>query len=248
MSRLLWQPILGACCLAGVLPAHCQVLTPNGGEVLRAGSQVTIKWKIVVAHPQNNWDLWYSTTGPNGPWIPIKMDMPVSQTSLVWTVPNTLSSTVRFRIRQDNVTYDTEDISDRDSTIAPSLSASTSEVSITTGGAQELTIDVGATGANSGYWVAGSVTGTKPGIPLGNVVLPLQYDVYTAYTLAAPNSALLQSSRGVLDANGRGKSTFNVPKGLPSDALGVSIHHAFVTYAGTTILGASNAVSVKLVQ
>lgn len=255
MSKLLSRSLLGAglvagvlCGLAGDLQGHCQVVTPNGGEVLRVGSRVTIKWRIRVVHPQNNWDLWYSTTGPNGPWIPIRMDMPVSQTSLVWTVPNTISNRVRFRIRQDNVGYDTYDISDQDSTIAPSLSASTSEVSIITGGSQRLVLDVGATSAKSGYWVLGSLTGTKPGVPLGHVVLPLQYDVYTAFTLAAPNSSLLGSSRGVLDENGRGTAFFNVPKGLPAVALGVSIHHAAITYTGTRILGTSNAVSVKLVR
>lgn len=249
MSMRAWQSCFAAVfCLAAGLNAHCRVDTPNGGEVLRVGSQVTIKWRIVANHPQENWDLWYSTKGPGGPWIPIKMDMPVSQTSLVWTVPNTLSTTVRFRIRQDNTQYDTEDISDRDSTIAPSLSSNTSAVSITNGGSQTLAINVGVGSAKTGYWVAGSVTGTEPGIPLGHVLLPLRYDVYTAYTVAAPNSPVLSSSRGVLDENGQGEATFHVPRGLPAVAMGVSIHHAFITYTGTTILGASNPVSVKLVQ
>jgi hypothetical protein len=249
MSRLAWRWfVVVVCGLAGGLSAHCQVVTPNGGEVLRVGSQVTIQWRIRVAHPQENWDLWYSTKGANGPWIPIKMNMPVSQTSLVWTVPNTPSTTVRFRIRQDNTKYDTYDISDRDTTIAPSLSANRSEVSITTGGTQTLALDLGAKSAKNGYWMAGSVTGTEPGIPRGHVLMPLKYDVYTAYTVAAPNSAVLSSSRGVLDENGRGETTFRVPKGLPAVALGVSIHHACITYTGTKILGASNPVSVKLVR
>jgi len=255
MSRLVSQSLLGAslaasalCCFAGNLLAHCQVVSPNGGEVLRVGSQVTVSWRIRIVHPQKGWDLWYSTKGLNGPWIPIKLNMPVSQTSLVWTVPNTISTTVRFRIRQINVKYDTYDISDRDSTIAPSLSTNTTEISVTTGGSQRLDIDVGVKSANAGYWMAGSLTGIEPGVTLGHVLLPLQYDVYTAYTVAAPNSAVLSSSRGVLDENGRGDATFNVPKGLPAAALGVRIHHAFITYTGTTILGASNPVSVKLVQ
>ncbi len=76
----------------------------------------------------------------------------------------------------------------------------------------------------------------------------LNYDAYTAYTVAVPNSALLTSSKGTLDENGRGKATFNLPKGLPREAVGATIHHAFLTYTGTTILGASNPVSVKLVR
>ncbi len=250
MNRLpfLSTPILALLCLAGHVEAHTKLVSPNGGEVLRVGTKVTIRWSIAIQHVQHNWDLWYSTTGPFGSWIKIKMNMPPSQLSLVWTVPDTISSKVRFRIRMDNVGTNYEDISDKDTTIAASLSGDTKQVSVATGGTQTLTLDADTQSAMRGYWVVGSVTGTKPGVPLGGVVVPLRYDFYTDFTVAAPNSTVLSTSRGTLDAKGRGKATFNVPKGLGSAAVGVTIYHAFITFTGTTIHMASNPVSLKLVK
>jgi len=56
---------------AGVpcLQAHVKVIKPNGGEVLAAGSAYTLEWGVIIPHNTKNWDLWYSTTGENGPWI-----------------------------------------------------------------------------------------------------------------------------------------------------------------------------------
>ncbi len=250
MSKLpfLSAPILAVLCLAGHVEAHTKLVSPNGGEVLRVGTKVTIRWSILINHSQRNWDLWYSTTGPFGSWIKIKMDMPPSQMSLVWTVPDTVSTKVRFRIRMDNVGTNYEDVSDTDTTIAPSLTASTTQVSVATGGIQTLTLDADIQSALRGYWVVGSVTGTTPGVPLGGIVIPLRYDFYTDFTVAAPNSSVLSTSRGTLDVKGRGKATFNVPKGLGSAAVGVTIYHAFITFTGTTIHMASNPVALKLVK
>ena len=250
MNRLLsiLTSVLALFCVVGHVEAHTQLVSPNGGEVLRVGTKVTIKWAILISHTQHNWDLWYSTTGPTGPWITIKMDMPSSQLSLVWTVPDTVSTKVRFRIRMDNVGLDYEDVSDKDTTIAPSLSGDVKQVSVSTGGAQTLTLDADSQSALRGYWVVGSVTGTKPGVLLGSIVVPLRYDFYTDFTVAVPNSSFLRTSRGTLDAKGRGKATLTVPKGLGPAAIGVTIYHAFITFTGTTIHMASNPVSLKLVK
>ncbi len=53
--------------------AHLEVDTPNGGETLEVGSVVPITWHITIAHNSQNWDLWYSTQGPDG-WTPIEID------------------------------------------------------------------------------------------------------------------------------------------------------------------------------
>ena len=47
--------------------AHVNLLAPNGGEVLEVDSVFTIRWQILIAHNLQNWDLWYSTVGSNGP-------------------------------------------------------------------------------------------------------------------------------------------------------------------------------------
>lgn len=112
---------VGAALLAATSAfGHTTLDQPNGGEVLPAGSTYTIEWHVVVQHNTLDWDLWYSTTGAGGPWIPIALDLPVgdptagSVHTFAWTVPNDPSGQVRVRVRQDNSSADYEDVSDAD--------------------------------------------------------------------------------------------------------------------------------------
>ncbi len=115
----------GLLALASPSLAHIQLLAPNGGEMLQPGTQFTIQWKILVPHGQQDWDIWYSNSGPNGPWIPVAMDLPPGDTSnnslhsYIWTVPNDPSTEVRVRVRMDNVGTDYYDISDDNLSILP---------------------------------------------------------------------------------------------------------------------------------
>ncbi len=116
-----WGWIL-ACCLAAATPlaAHINLVGPNGGEVLMAGEEVSVNWEIQVQHDLQNWDVWYSTSGANGPWIPIATDLPPgdptsgSQHTFEWTVPADPSALIRLRVRQDNSGMDYLDVSDND--------------------------------------------------------------------------------------------------------------------------------------
>lgn len=54
--------------------AHTALLSPNGGESLVATQPFTIEWTVAVAHQLENWDLWYSLTSSDGPWIDIAMN------------------------------------------------------------------------------------------------------------------------------------------------------------------------------
>jgi plastocyanin len=87
------------------------------------GSVFRIEWKVLIAHETLDWDLWYSTTGENGPWIPVAQDLPAGDIAagvvhtFLWTVPDAQSDEVRVRVRQDNFYTDYEDISDANLTI-----------------------------------------------------------------------------------------------------------------------------------
>ena len=104
--------------VAGPVAAHVRLISPNGGEVFVPGSTVTITWTIQIQHSLQNWDLWYSETGPNGPWIPIVMDLARGSGSVGsiheydWVVPATMTDQGRVRVRMDNVGTNYEDISD----------------------------------------------------------------------------------------------------------------------------------------
>ncbi|MEM7309574.1 MAG: hypothetical protein AAF682_23060 [Planctomycetota bacterium] len=110
-----------ALCLALALPspafAHVELLSPTGGEVLQAGTTAVIQWQVAVEHDTENWDLWYSTTGPAGPWVVVAADLPKGDVStgalhsFAWAVPDTPSLDVRVRVRQDNSDADYEDVS-----------------------------------------------------------------------------------------------------------------------------------------
>lgn len=105
--------------------AHVVVDAPNGGEILEVGSVTTVTWHIAIAHTPQNWDVWYSTRGSEGPWTPIQMDLPPGSGAVGsvhtydWTIPReAVSDQVRVRVRMDNRGTDYEDISDANFTVA----------------------------------------------------------------------------------------------------------------------------------
>ncbi len=113
LAGCVWGVTLFFMLFAGQVHAHVALDFPNGGEVLEAGSVTQIQWHDVVTHGSADYDLWYSTTGPEGPWIVIDSDLPPSG-SYDWVVPDTPSNQVRLRVQQDNSGADYLDISDSD--------------------------------------------------------------------------------------------------------------------------------------
>ncbi len=109
---------------AQAVQAHVDLQYPTGGEILDVGSTVTILWDDVIPHGSANYDLWYSTSGANGPWQEIAADLlfPAGTAYFFdWTVPDTPSEHVRVRVRQDNSGPDYEDISGSDITIVAGI-------------------------------------------------------------------------------------------------------------------------------
>ncbi len=106
---------------------HVRLIVPNGGEQLRVGSVFTVQWTIAIQHTLLNWDLWYSVTGSNGPWIVIEMNLPPGSQGVGslheydWVIPNAVSDQVRVRVRMDNAGTNYEDISDADNSIVRPL-------------------------------------------------------------------------------------------------------------------------------
>ena len=98
--------------------AHVDLITPNGGELLDAGSVFTVAWKIRIAHDRQDWDLWYSTSSSSGPWIEMARDLPPGSGAVGsvhrydWTIPNIVSENTWARVRMDNTATDYYDVSD----------------------------------------------------------------------------------------------------------------------------------------
>ena len=107
--------------LANNISAHVYLDYPQGGESFPAFTIITIQWHIAIPHEQLNWDLLFSTDGGNT-WEPIQMDLPVSQLTYTWVVPDISTSLARISIIQDNVDMDYQDES-MDFTIIPASMA-----------------------------------------------------------------------------------------------------------------------------
>jgi hypothetical protein len=125
-----------------------------------------------------------------------------------------------------------------------------SQVSVSAGGSQPLSIWTGKDNAFLAYFVLGSLSGTTPGIPVGGEVMPLNYDSYTSFTLTNPNSPILTGSFAGLDMFGAGIASFNVPPASSPAYVGLTVHHAFVVFDPSDPDGVgmvSNAVQAEIV-
>lgn len=81
--------------------AHVQLDLPRSGEYFLPGQTITVKWHLVVAHPQNNWDIFMSFDG-GVTWSVLKADLPVIQTEYRWVVPAINTNLAKIKIVQDN--------------------------------------------------------------------------------------------------------------------------------------------------
>ena len=87
--------------LSPLAKAHITLDNPVGGEQLSPGDVIVIEWHITQTHPQNNWDLYYSTDG-GASWLELAIDLSVSQLSYVWTVPDLITAQAKVKIVMDN--------------------------------------------------------------------------------------------------------------------------------------------------
>ena len=75
-----------------------------------------------------------------------------------------------------------------------------------------------------------TLTGTTPGFRIGNLQVPINYDVYTdlALNLTIAGSPAFRGFLGTLDPDGNAQATMTLPP-LPG-LQGRSIHFSFVQY------------------
>ncbi|MCA8964066.1 MAG: hypothetical protein H6838_09555 [Planctomycetes bacterium] len=101
-----------------------------------------------------------------------------------------------------------------------------------TGGTQSFQLDAGVANAGFIYLIAGTASGTRPGLPFQQLQIPLNVDFWFNGSLAAANSAMYANSFGFLDAQGKASASFNFPN-YPAFA-GLSLNHAFVVLDPST--------------
>lgn len=108
------------------------------------------------------------------------------------------------------------------------LVATPSTLSVSTGGAQFLSITAGASYGGMLYLVGGSASGSSPGTTFGASRFPLNIDAYLLFTLANANlGPMLSQTLGSLDASGNANATISVPSGSDPALAGIELTHAF---------------------
>ena len=123
------------------------------------------------------------------------------------------------------------------------------ELSLSSGGTQNLALEAGSAFAGLPYLLLGSVSGTDPGFPVDGLTLPLNVDAYTLLVLNNPNTPPLGASFGTLDALGSAAATFTLPAGTSPALAGTVVHHAYAVLQlvpGLQVVFVSDAEPVVL--
>jgi hypothetical protein len=112
MRTTILRPIILACLLvlSKGLHAHVALDFPLGGETFVVGQSIVISWHESIPHNGLNWDLQFSVDSGDT-WTPIVLNIPYTQTSYEWEVPDSVTNFGRIRVWQDNPDQDYLDFS-----------------------------------------------------------------------------------------------------------------------------------------
>ena len=131
----------------------------------------------------------------------------------------------------------------------PPLIGAPPQLSLASGGTQELTLQAGTQRAGDWHFVLGSASGSAPGIAVDAFSLPLNMDGYLVVTLKSPGSPVV-GALGLLSPSGMAQAQFTLPAGISPALAGLELRHAFATIRFTAgvpvVTSASNAVGVQL--
>ncbi|TAJ22147.1 MAG: hypothetical protein EPO68_03665 [Planctomycetota bacterium] len=131
----------------------------------------------------------------------------------------------------------------------PELTQNVDQLSVAAGGTLAFELDAGPAFAGDLAWLAGSASGTAPGLTLDGLLLPLVPDAYFLFFVTAPNLGYLHGTLGALDAFGHRTASIVMPGGGDPAIAGLVLHHAYavVDLAAAQVVLASDALAVTLV-
>lgn len=101
ITKFLLAVVIFFIVLIGKALPHVGLVFPKGGETFEAGDIITVKWQELISHGSSDWDLRF-TLNAGLTWEDIAINLPKSQLTHDWTVPNVSSDLCRIRIVQDN--------------------------------------------------------------------------------------------------------------------------------------------------
>lgn len=188
---------------------------------------------------QGNWVLRTTFDEPEGAGVsPYSLGVDGQR---VVTVGSTLTTT--------NAADGAAWIWDFSGTECPGLVTSPRELSVSQGGEVDWLTSLAPSSAGSLYLVLGSSSGTTPGVPLGQLNVPLNYDSWSLFTLTSINQGPLQNTLGVLDNLGGAASRLTAPSGNDPALIGATLHQATLTFDPVSAepIGVSAASALSLI-
>jgi hypothetical protein len=126
------------------------------------------------------------------------------------------------------------------------LRANGHRVSLAAGGSVTFTLAAGSAFAGRLYLLIGSLSGISPGINLGPITLPLNFDGYFLATLNNPNAFPLTNSAGTLNGSGGAVASFALPAGFGAVPPGTLFDHAYLLVPAPGFDFTSNAVVIRI--
>ncbi|HET6164966.1 MAG TPA: DUF1028 domain-containing protein [Planctomycetota bacterium] len=123
------------------------------------------------------------------------------------------------------------------------LTSDVASLSAAAGGTANLSL-FGPEGTAPPYLLLASASGTTPGLPIGPVVLPLNFDNVLVLSFLLRNSAHFVNTDGTLLADGTQAAQFTVAANELSPLIGYDLAFAYITRSPVTF--ASNAVLVNV--
>ena len=127
----------------------------------------------------------------------------------------------------------------------PVLSASVAHLSVSAGGSVDFALDFGAGAAGRTYLLMLGLTGSAPGTPVDQVVVPLNFDVLTEIGFGLLFTPALPGFAGQLSPAGTATASLVSPALVLPDLEGVQLFFAACTMFPADL--ASNPVSVTYV-
>jgi hypothetical protein len=128
--------------------------------------------------------------------------------------------------------------------LSPRVAGDVAALGVAAGGTQSLCVNAGPAHAGKLYWTLGSLSGTAPGLALGGVLVPLNFDAYLLFTLLHPNVGPLPNGLGWLDSAGRATVGFALPPGVAASLVGMHVDHAVGVIQGTAAVAVTNAAGL----
>jgi hypothetical protein len=132
----------------------------------------------------------------------------------------------------------------RERSVVPFVSGDLDSLPVGARGAVRFHLHAGANHANRPHLLLGTTSGTTPGITFGSLHVPLNYDGWMAAILGNPVTVPFQGFLGTLNADAHGTAAFDTLLPIPPAALGLTLHHAFVTLQPFDAV--SNPVALRL--